>query len=97
MSFESFFLLFAFFFEIVDVLELVHIDSIHLEVKHVELVLNDVFSLALLLLSPLKTSLDKFFNIFILHFDLADLKDLIGSIIDHVLKLLFLEALVLWC
>ena len=59
MLFQKLLLLLSLLFEIVHILILVHVHCVHLEVKHVELIMNDFLCLLLLILSSFKTSLDQ--------------------------------------
>jgi len=58
MLLEGLLLLLPLLLKVIDILELIHVYSVHLEVKHVELVLNNVFSPLLHGLCLVEASLD---------------------------------------
>jgi hypothetical protein len=95
MLLESLFLLLPLLLKVIDILELVHVDSVHLEVKHVELVLNYVLGPLLHDLCLVKAALDQQLDVLVLHVGGADFENLIGTVVHHILELILLEACVL--
>ena len=88
-------LLLPFLLQIVDVFVLVHVYLVHLEVKHVELILKNLLGLLLHGLSPLQALLDQQVDVLILDIARPHPEDLVSSIVDHVLQIVLLEVGVL--
>ena len=95
MLLKGLLLLFPLLLKVIDILKLVHVDSVHLEVQHVELVLDDVLSPLLHGLCLVEAALDKQLDVLVLHVGGADFENLIGTVVDHILELILLEASVL--
>lgn len=95
MLLEGLLLLLPLLLKIVDILELIHVDSVHLEVDHVELVLDDVLGPLLHGLCLVEAALDQQLDVLVLYIGGADFENLIGTVVHHILKLILLEPSVL--
>lgn len=94
--FHDLFLIFdAFLFGVVDVFELVEVHRVHREVRHVQLVLRGLVRLLVDAHRALFTFTDQGVDIPIIEL-VANLKDAISSIVDHVNHLFLLEPLIFW-
>ncbi len=96
MLLKCLFLFLSLLLKVINILKLIHIHWVHLEINHVELVLNHFLSLLLNILSSFKTSLDQLFDILVLDVR-TNSKYFISTIVYHILEFIFLEPLVFWC
>lgn len=90
-------LLFPLLLKVVYILKLIHVDRIHLKIKHIELVLHNILSLLLHCFCLIKAFFYQKFDILVLDVARAHSKNFICSKIDHVLELILLESSMLWC